>query len=51
MKILFSPSEAKHSAGVDKSFDKNSFLFPELFDKRLEIVKKYNDYIQNACCI
>lgn len=48
MKVLFSPSEAKHSGGEKKSFSKESFLFPELFDKRLEIVKAYNEYILNS---
>lgn len=45
MKILFSPSEAKHSNGIKESFTKDSFLFPQLFDKRMEIVKAYNEYI------
>ncbi len=48
MKILFSPSEAKHSSGFDKKFDQNSFLFPQLFDKRLQIIEKYNDFIKSA---
>ncbi len=48
MKILFSPSEAKHAGGNKNKFDNESFLFPELFSKRLEIVTLYNDYIQQA---
>ena len=36
MKILFSPSETKIAGGVDKSFDKDSFIFPELFEKRMQ---------------
>ncbi len=48
MKILFSPSEAKYSEGLDKKFDKNSFIFPQLFEKRLDIIKQYNDYIKSA---
>ncbi len=48
MKILFSPSETKIAGGVDKSFDKNSFIFPELFEKRMQIVKQYNDFITSA---
>ncbi len=48
MKVLFSPSEAKYSGGESKSFDKDSFLFPELFDKRLEIINSYNEYILNS---
>ena len=48
MKILFSPSEAKFKDGENKSFDKDSFIFPELFDKRLEIINMYQDYINDA---
>ena len=48
MKILFSPSETKIVGGNDISFDKNSFIFPELFEKRMEIIKQYNDFILNA---
>jgi hypothetical protein len=48
MKILFSPSETKNSGGIEKSFDKNSFIFPELFEKRMEIVNQYNDFIENS---
>ncbi|RBQ30451.1 hypothetical protein CRU92_12175 [Arcobacter sp. FW59] len=48
MKILFSPSETKNSGGEQKSFDKNSLIFGELFDKRLEIVNSYNDFIKIA---
>jgi cytoplasmic iron level regulating protein YaaA (DUF328/UPF0246 family) len=48
MKILFSPSETKIAGGDEISFDKNSFIFPQLFEKRMEIVKQYNDFITNA---
>lgn len=48
MKILFSPSETKNLGGIEKAFDKNSFIFPELFDKRMEIVKQYQNFISNA---
>lgn len=48
MKILFSPSEAKKTGGTNNSFNKNSFIFPELFEKRMEIIKQYNEYILNA---
>jgi len=48
MKILFSPSEAKFKDGIDESFNKNSFVFPELFDARLEIVTKYQEFINKA---
>ena len=42
MKILFSPSEAKFKDGCTDSFNKNSFIFPELFEYRLEIINKFN---------
>ena len=48
MKILFSPSETKIAGGEDISFNKSSFIFPELFEKRMEIVKQYNDFITSA---
>ena len=48
MKILFSPSETKRAGGAEIPFDKNSFIFPELFEKRLEIVNSYNEFILNA---
>ena len=48
MKILFSPSETKNSGGVEKIFDQNSFIFPELFNKRFEIINSYNDFLKTA---
>ena len=48
MKILFSPSETKISGGIEKSFDKSSFIFPELFNKRMVIVNQYKDFVLNA---
>lgn len=48
MKILFSPSETKIAGGEETSFDNNSFIFPELYEKRMEIVKQYNEFILNA---
>ncbi len=48
MKILFSPSEAKYRGGSDRAIDKNSYIFPQLFDKRLEILKLYQEYIDHS---
>ncbi len=48
MKILFSPSETKNSGGEQKSFDKRSFIFPELFEKRAQIVLAYNNFLNTA---
>ena len=48
MKILFSPSETKKCGGKQIFFNKDSFIFPELFLKRLEIVNSYNDFLKKA---
>jgi cytoplasmic iron level regulating protein YaaA (DUF328/UPF0246 family) len=48
MKILFSPSETKHKGGKKIQIDKNSFIFPELFEKRLEVINYYQEYIKKA---
>lgn len=48
MKILFSPSETKIQGGANPSINKDSFLFPEFFEKRMEILKQYQTYISNA---
>jgi len=48
LKVLFSPSEAKSSIAYAAKIDKNSFCFPELYDKRLYIVKIYIDFLQKT---
>jgi uncharacterized protein len=48
MKILFSPSEAKYKDGNDVKFTKKSFIFPELFKYREEMINKYQSFINNA---
>lgn len=48
MKILFSPSETKFKGGENKKLNKNSFIFPELFDKRIEAINEYQKFIDNA---
>ena len=45
MKILFSPSETKFKGGESKKINKNSFLFPELFEERIKVVNLYQTYI------
>jgi cytoplasmic iron level regulating protein YaaA (DUF328/UPF0246 family) len=45
MKILFSPSEAKNSGGEDIKIDRKNYLFEELFDKRKEVLDRYNEYV------
>jgi len=48
MKILFSPSEAKYKDGNDTKFTKESFIFPELFKYREEMINKYQSFINNT---
>ncbi|EAH5231368.1 peroxide stress protein YaaA, partial [Campylobacter coli] len=48
MKILFSPSESKNDTCKEKPIDKSSFIFENLFDFRMQAVKKYEEYINNA---
>lgn len=48
MKILFSPSETKKEGGESKVISQNNFLFSEHFEKRLEILNKYNDFLKIA---
>ncbi len=47
MKILFSPSEAKSQQSPIKSDLKSSLSFHEHYDKRFEVLKKYNDILQS----
>ena len=39
MKILFSPSETKFKGGETKKINKNSFIFPELFEEYGEFLR------------
>ncbi|NLY03741.1 MAG: YaaA family protein [Campylobacter sp.] len=48
MKILFSSSQTKLKGGESKEINKSSFIFPELFEKRLEVINKYQKYIDTA---
>lgn len=48
MKILFSPSESKHRGGVTSPIQKNDYIFPELFDKRMEVITQYQAYLKTA---
>lgn len=45
MKILFSPSEGKSNISEYGCIDSKSFIFEDLFSKRMEVVKLYNDFI------
>ncbi|HEB9288226.1 TPA: peroxide stress protein YaaA [Campylobacter coli] len=48
MKILFSPSESKNDTCKEKPIEKNSFILENLFDFRMQAVKKYEEYIKNS---
>lgn len=47
MKILFSPSEQKSSISTDENFS-SDFIFPEILEKRVEILQNFNKFIQNS---
>jgi cytoplasmic iron level regulating protein YaaA (DUF328/UPF0246 family) len=48
MKILLAPSERKTKGGDFPPINKNSFIFPEIYDKRIEIIKKYDKFLQKT---
>ncbi len=48
MKILFAPSESKEYGGKFPPINKDSFCCPKLYEKRLEVLKIYQDFIDNA---
>ncbi len=48
MKILFSPSEAKRAGGAQPPFTASSFLFPQLYDKRVHLLEKYMHYLAKS---
>lgn len=47
MKILLAPAETKNQGGKESSFSKESFFLKELYEKRLEIIKTYEEYISS----
>ena len=48
LKILFSPSESKISLNTNDKFDGKNLIFSELFDKRAEILKRYDEFLKSA---
>jgi len=48
MKILFSPSETKFKGGENKSITNNSFIFPDLFQERMNVITLYQNFINSA---
>lgn len=48
MKILFSPAEDKISLSNLPPINSKNFIFNELYKKRFEILKLYDNFVQNA---
>lgn len=48
IKVLFSPSESKLTGGGGAPLSQKSFTFPELYEKRLEVIQKYRDFLATA---
>lgn len=48
MIILFSPSEGKRHGGELPPLNSSSFIFPELYSKRCEMMEAYQNVVQNG---
>lgn len=48
MIILFAPSEGKRSGGTLPPLDGKSFIFPELYAKRLEVLERYEALVRDG---
>jgi cytoplasmic iron level regulating protein YaaA (DUF328/UPF0246 family) len=48
MKILLAPSERKTKGGEFPLINKNSFIFPKIYNERIEIIKKYDEFLQET---
>ena len=48
MKILLAPSESKSKGGDFPPINKESFIFSEIYDKRVEIIKKYDEFLKTT---
>jgi len=48
MKILLAPSERKTKGGNFPPIDKNSFIFPQIYEKRVEVIKKYDEFLKTT---
>jgi uncharacterized protein len=48
MVILFSPSEGKREGGSLPPINQQSFIFPELFSKRLNVIEQYQSLTQQG---
>jgi len=48
MKILLAPSERKTKGGDFPPINKHSFIFPEIYEKRVEVIKKYDEFLKTT---
>lgn len=48
MIILFAPSEGKRTGGDSSNLGSTSLMFPELYEKRLEVMTKYENIIHTG---
>ena len=48
MIILFAPSEGKRAGGTAPTLSEASLVFPELYEKRLEVLSTYEKIIRNG---
>jgi len=48
MKILLAPSERKRAGGSFSPVNRSSFIFPSVFEKRMNAVKKYDIFLRNC---
>lgn len=48
MIILFAPSEGKREGGALAPLNRESFIFPELYAKRLEVLKRYEALVRDG---
>ncbi|MDD5210873.1 MAG: YaaA family protein [Sulfuricurvum sp.] len=48
MIVLFAPSEGKRPGGDSSSLSASSFIFPALFEKRLGVISKYEEVVQEG---
>lgn len=48
MIVLFAPSEGKRRGGESPTISASSFIFPSLYEKRLEVISKYEKVVQEG---
>lgn len=48
MIILFAPSEGKRTGGDSPTLSGSSFIFPSLYEKRLDVIAKYEKAVQEG---